>query len=1438
MTSCYLAHVFYTSFWKPCITKLTKKTDLNKKNTNQNIQNDNADVSQTKTMINDVNKKEENDDDIDEIIMKFGVKLLDSGNIEYFTHIISTVSKLCSKTSNDKACALKLTTDTIYFILPEFAANNIGNGGTGRTSFWMSIDPKSIFDFYICEGKSVEDNTIMLEIQPESLLRALKSSPNMKMVRIKLTKRQIPCITVEIDLHSMSTKSNSRTITHDIPIKVISSSKLSTEDFQEPNINNTTLSIQMPPIKILKHMIERLKCLSDFVFLEATDQGTLTFKIEADAVSVCSYFRNLTNLPIGNNRSVNRSRRRETDTDAYDEYSLCTVRLSLKRLSDFINALQFQPNKIICNFVNNRYAHFFVVHNDDLVLQFLISSMDSFSFINKQLELIELEKNAEIEESKELLSNCSLQRLQIKGLCLLKLKIEQKYTGLYGRTILVFQTAVPNKIIDTQHFSSGDIVSISENSLPPTQLNNVKNLLTGTVTKVNNQSVSVAIDNEIENVDENLNESETYKLIKLCNDVTHKRIKNALVCVKENKCNERSLHLLDVLFQNVKPEKTQSNFSEGLNLNYFNSRLDESQQNAVKFTFEQKDLAIIHGPPGTGKTTTLVEIIKQNCLRYKQKILICAPSNIAVDNLVERLAIQEKGFSKMKLIRLGHPARLLEKIQEFSLDSVLSQSDQYKLASDIKVDMDKTLKQIRKSGTQRSERESLKREMRELRKELYQRENRALKEVLKEADCILATLTTTHEDGPLKHLKDDHFDIIIIDECSQALEASCWIPILKGARKLILAGDHLQLPPTIMSKEAAKKGLDLTLMKRLIDTYGDDCTKMLTIQYRMNKLINNWISDRLYESKLVAHQSVAEHLLSDLPGIEKDENTSTALVLIDTEGCDMPEMVIVDENSPEDEESKANDGEANIVCKHVSDLIKSKLKQEEIAVITPYNLQVELIKAKLHTKYPYVEVKSVDGFQGREKEAVVLSLVRSNSRGEVGFLADERRINVAITRARRHLCVVGDSQTCKNNPFLKSFLDYCEKYADVRSGFDYESNNSQDYNELEFEDIKFSKLRIKEFKPKTNETTKPNESKNQKKKKDKNPVQIESEEDKKFHNQVLEIAEKVKNGAIKEHVFSSELNARQRRIVHEVAEKINLFHESQGNDENRFIKIFNKKIDEIKFEENKKVEETKVDEVEEDTKDEQVKNSFVELVDENETVKNKSNKKKNKNKKPTINQEIKPQVVDPPKPKKETTCFLLGEINDQNDPDLKYRSDCRLCPWCKKFILNSNYTMHELHCSKVYSNLDLEPKLELKNEPKTKGSQSTGAKSSKIKKNPIENAKTDDFDELLTMFQKSNDVCNFQGCKVLVKTLGQNCEFCRNRFCLKHSLAEMHGCGDEARAQARAHIRKTGNLQVNEKQSSYSEQIKRQYNEKKFHEKLESMRAARTGADKKKDKNS
>ena len=478
-----------------------------------------------------------------------------------------------------------------------------------------------------------------------------------------------------------------------------------------------------------------------------------------------------------------------------------------------------------------------------------------------------------------------------------------------------------------------------------------------------------------------------------------------------------------------------------------------------------------------------------------------------------------------------------------------------------------------------------------------------------------------------------------------------------------------------------------------------------------------------------------------------------------------------------DEESKANEGEANIVCKHVSGLIASHVKPEEIAIITPYNLQMELIKAKLHPVHPLVEVKSVDGFQGREKEAIVLSLVRSNSRGEIGFLADQRRINVAITRARRHLCVVGDSQTCKNNKFLKSFLDYCNQFADVRSGFDYINERVVTLTggqQNDFEDVTFSKLKVSE-KSKRNEKVR-----NKIASYAKNDLTSTEEKERQFREEVTKIINKLNLTNNSEHCFSAELNSFQRRIVHELSEQFKLYHESRDDEvkKNRFIVISTKRFTSFEQETATASAQYTVEPESVKLEVEKTKQSSIQHISEIESnkfdsFKNETTTSRNKQKK---KKDLQPQPSQ--SDKKETVGNLLGELEDQESNDLKFRNDCRKCKNCEKFILISNFTMHELHCSK------LQPK-KISNEETAKGSakSTTTATSSltytvtnkkeKVKKNPIETAKTDDFDELLNMFQKSNSVCNYMGCKVLVKTLGQNCEFCSNRFCFQHSLAEV-----------------------------------------------------------------
>ena len=300
------------------------------------------------------------------------------------------------------------------------------------------------------------------------------------------------------------------------------------------------------------------------------------------------------------------------------------------------------------------------------------------------------------------------------------------------------------------------------------------------------------------------------------------------------------------------------------------ANLDGSQREAVRFALLQKELAVVHGPPGTGKTTTIVEIITQS-VRRGDKVLATAPSNVAVDNLLERLV-----KNKVKVVRLGHPARVHADLQKYSLDGQINLSEATQLVRDVRADIDKSFSKIKKSRS-KGETFGLRREIKELKKELHERERNAIKEILKRADVVLSTLTSASRDGPLKHLPRDHFDVTVIDECSQSLEIGCWIA-LPYANKAILAGDHLQLPPTIMSEEAARKGLSFTLMERVIEHWNKDVVRMLKIQYRMNAKIMEWSSKALYDGELTAHSSVASHLLKDIPGITDGENTSTIIV--------------------------------------------------------------------------------------------------------------------------------------------------------------------------------------------------------------------------------------------------------------------------------------------------------------------------------------------------------------------------------------------------------------------------------------------------------------------------------------------------------------------------------------------------------------------------------
>ncbi|CAI0377073.1 unnamed protein product [Linum tenue] len=358
--------------------------------------------------------------------------------------------------------------------------------------------------------------------------------------------------------------------------------------------------------------------------------------------------------------------------------------------------------------------------------------------------------------------------------------------------------------------------------------------------------------------------------------------------------------------------------------------------------------------------------------------------------------------------------------------SQVLRGDNSSLANDIRKEM-KTLNGKLLKTKDKNTRREIQKELRTLTKEERKRQQLAVMDVIKTSDVVLTTLTGAAS----RKLDSTSFDLVIIDEAAQALEIACWMPLLKGSR-CILAGDHLQLPPTIQSVEAEKKGLGRTLFERLADLYGDEVTSMLTVQYRMHELIMNWSSKELYDSKIEAHPRVAAHALYDLEGTNKSTSTEATLLLVDIAGCDM-------EEKKDEEDSTLNEGEAKVAIAHAKRLVSSGVQASDIGIITPYAAQVVLLKILRgnEDKLKEVEISTVDGFQGREKEAIIISMVRSNSKSEVGFLSDRRRMNVAVTRARRQCCIVCDTETVSSDRFLKRLVEYFEEHGEYLSASEY-----------------------------------------------------------------------------------------------------------------------------------------------------------------------------------------------------------------------------------------------------------------------------------------------------------------------------------------------------------------------------------------------------------------
>lgn len=626
--------------------------------------------------------------------------------------------------------------------------------------------------------------------------------------------------------------------------------------------------------------------------------------------------------------------------------------------------------------------------------------------VDTQLRLLELERRAEVDETRRLLKELSGEELERRGVTLLRLRIANESVGLAGRTLVTLEPSTGGDLPPSR-LSPGDIVSVrvhgdsTKGSRPPT----------GVVWRVRSHAIVIALDDEEEAV------REPVRLDRVANDVTYRRLRDALEGLR-NYAKGPASRLREVLF-----DRRDLSFDgparDDAAIDFLDETLDDSQKEAVAFALSAKDVALIHGPPGTGKTTAVVEVIRQ-AVRRGERVCVCAPSNVAVDNVVERLARAD-----VNVVRLGHPARLLPAVLEHSLDHLVTQAEGARIAAQMRKDIAAGFRDVRRAKD-KMERWQRRDAVRKLRRELRELEDRTTRQLVADADVVLATLTGAAQ----SHVSRGEFDLLVIDEAAQAIEASCWIPLLR-ARRVVLAGDHLQLPPTIRSREAEKGGLGRTLFERLLDRHGDEVSRRLDIQYRMHERIMTWSSEALYDGSIIAHSSVRDHLLSDLDGVASTDDTSAPVVLIDTAGCDF------EEEREAKGDSRSNEGEAGLVAMHVERLVEAGVAPSDIAVITPYNAQVGLLRSRLLDAHDGIEIGSVDGFQGREKEAVVISLVRSNPRGEVGFLADKRRLNVAVTRARRHVAIIGDSATVANHPFLEKLVEYIQTHGEHRSAWEY-----------------------------------------------------------------------------------------------------------------------------------------------------------------------------------------------------------------------------------------------------------------------------------------------------------------------------------------------------------------------------------------------------------------
>ncbi len=642
--------------------------------------------------------------------------------------------------------------------------------------------------------------------------------------------------------------------------------------------------------------------------------------------------------------------------------------------------------------------------------------MNSIEQLQTTLSLIQLERQADLEQYRQKVLLRSLQQRTKEGVTWYPVRLKRDYIGTGERIIVELDRT--NHLDQPHSFQSGKLVSLFCNASGKPEkehVNGVVNYVSDNtlVVTLNGDDLPDWIDNGLLGVDV------------MFDEMTYKEMEYALRAVVKAE-NNRLAELREILLGD-KFQVPSSKFQVVDNQQPVTSNvLNESQNRALHKILNTPDVAFIHGPPGTGKTTTLVQAILAT-VKIENQVLVSTPSNAAIDLLVEKLS--EQGLN---VVRIGHPARVTEQTLSKTLDARIAAHPHY---SELRI-LRKKLEQLRGMASkykknfghhEREQRRLLKEEVKSLKADADLLEFYIVNDLLNTAEIICCTLVGSSH--PV--LRGKKFKTVFIDEAAQALEPACWIPILKSSR-VILAGDHCQLPPTIKSNDAAKNGLAKTLFEKGIVKHPDLST-MLLVQYRMHQDIMKFSSHYFYRDELIAHDSVKSARLRP---------HQAPLEFIDTAGCGYTES-----QDPETL-SRFNQEEAHLLIRQTEKLVEEIGQQEWIeqnitmGIITPYRAQVDHLH-KLAESSPILEplhklitINTVDAFQGQERDAIAISFVRSNDKGEVGFLSDIRRTNVAMTRARKKLIMIGDSATLGSHPFYVELLDFVQREDFYRSAFE------------------------------------------------------------------------------------------------------------------------------------------------------------------------------------------------------------------------------------------------------------------------------------------------------------------------------------------------------------------------------------------------------------------